>query len=110
MTDTLRAAKLARKRRSKWWHAHPVLLNTFVVATLLVSYVGFGFLNREMPRWLAAMGVGPSGINLLLGTVWCAVGAWGIRTFRNNGMGITLMYGLCLLGGILALAKAFALV
>jgi len=35
---------------------------------------------------------------------------WGIRTQRAYGMGLTLMYVLCLLSGLLALAKAFALV
>ena len=73
-------------------------------------YLGVSFIDRRLPRWLIALGVSPSGVNLLLGTVWCALGIWGIRTGKGYGMGWIVIFVLCLLGGILTLAKAFAFI
>ncbi len=110
MTDAFRVAQLARKRRTKWWREHNVLAHAVVIGILLAGYLIFGLLIRGIPRWLGVLGVSPSGINLLLGTAWCALGVWGIRTQRAYGMGLILMYALCLLSGLLALAKAFAFI
>lgn len=110
MADSFTAANLARKRRTKWWREHNVLAHAVVIGTLLAGYLIFGLLIRGVPRWLGALGVSPSGISLLLGTAWCGLGVWGIRTQRAYGMGLILMYALCLLSGLLALAKAFAFI
>jgi len=110
MTDAFRVGKLARNRRTKWWPEHNVLAHAVVIGTLLAGYLIFGLLIRGVPRWLGALGVSPSGINLFLGTAWCGLGMWGIRTQRGYGMGLILMYTLCLLSGLLALAKAFAFI
>ena len=63
----------------------------------------------DLVPYLAALGVSPSGVNLLLGTAWWGLGVWGIRSEKGNGAGWILLYVLCLLGGILTLSKAFAL-
>jgi len=68
------------------------------------------FVDRHAPGWLIALGVSPSGVNLILGTVSCGFGIWGIRARRDKGRGWVVLYALCLLGGILTLAKAFAFV
>jgi hypothetical protein len=109
MTDAFTAANMARKRRTRWWYEHiafayVVVIGSFVVVSLIVH-----FINRGLPRWLTAIGISPSGINLLLGTLWCAVGAWGVRTQRRNAPWLILNV-LCLLGGILLLARAFSFV
>jgi hypothetical protein len=124
MNDVFRAAQLARKKRIKWWREHSLLAHAVVIGTLLVAYIGFALVIRGVPKpsffalfsdgpwgkWLAALGVTPSGINLLLGTAWCGLGVWGIRTQRAYGLGLILMYALCLLSGMLTLAKAFAFI
>jgi len=81
-----------------------------LIGAFVVIYLGVSFIDRRLPRWLIALGVSPSGVNLLLGTVWCALGIWGIRTGKDYGIGWILMCVLCLLGGILTLAKAFTFI
>jgi len=109
MTDSFSAAKLARKRRTKWWRQHIAFAYVILIGAFAVIYLGVALIGRRAPGWLAALGVSPSGVNLLLGTAWCGLGVWGIRSEKGNGAGWILLYVLCLLGGILTLSKAFAL-
>ena len=112
MADPFTAANRARKRRTKWWREHIPLAYVVVASAFAVLYVCFAVIDRKLPSWLAALGVSPSGVRLLLGTAYCGVGVWGLRTQRGTGgSGIwALLYSLCLLGGILLVAKAFAFV
>jgi hypothetical protein len=110
MTDSFRTAKLARKKRAKWWSQHIPLAYATLIGSFVVIYLGVSFIDRRLPRWLIALGVSPSGVNLLFGTLWCALGIWGIRAGKDYGMGWVVMFVLCLLGGILTLAKAFAFI
>jgi hypothetical protein len=106
--DAYRAARLARKARTKFWREHIVLAYAVAAGIPTVSYIGFYMLDREIPQWLKSIGVGPSGVKLVLGTISCGVGVWGIRKMRNYGFVVTFLYVLCFLGGLLALAKAFS--
>jgi len=108
MTDSFSAAKLARKRRTKWWRQHIAFAYVILIGAFVVIYLEVALIGRRAPGWLAALGVSPSGVNLLLGTAWCGLGVWGIRSGKGNGAGWFLLYVLCLLGGIFTLAKAFA--
>jgi|SRR2546421_5611606 len=110
MTDSFKVATLARKRRAKWWRQHIPLAYATLIGTFVLIYVGAFFIDHRLPRWLLALGVSPSGVNLLFGTVSCALGIWGIRAGKRYGSGWVVMFGLCLLGGILTLAKAFAFI
>jgi|ERR1022692_145801 hypothetical protein len=110
MTDSFKVAKLARKRRTKWWGEHLLLAYVTLTGVFVVSYLVVAFVDRRMPGWLIAVGVSPSGVKLILGTVSCAFGIWGIRARRGKGTGWVVLYALCLLGGILTLAKAFAFI
>ncbi len=107
--DTYRAARLARKRRTRWWREHIVFAYIFLLTVFLVGWAAFGYLDRELPRWLTAIGVTPSGIKLIIGTISCGVGAWGVSKMRSYGAVVTAMYVLCLLSGLLTIAKAFSL-
>jgi hypothetical protein len=109
MTDSFTAANTARKRRTKWWHEHIAFAYVSLIGSFVVVFLIVHFINRSLPRWLVAIGVSPSGVNLLLGTLWCAVSAWGIRTQRANAA-LLILNGLCLLGGIFLLARAFSFV
>lgn len=108
MTDSFKTAKLARKRRAKWWSQHIPLAYATLIGFFVVICLGLAFIDRRMPGWLIALGVSPSGVNLLLGTVSCGLGIWGIRARKGYGTGWVVIFVLCLLGGILTLAKAFA--
>jgi hypothetical protein len=110
MTDSFRTAKLARKRRAKWWGEHPALAYATLTGFFVVIYLGVAFVDRRTPGWLTALGVSPSGVKLILGTVSCGFGIWGIRARSGKGTGWVVLYALCLLGGILTLAKAFAFI
>jgi hypothetical protein len=105
MTDPFRAAKLARKQRTKWWREHIPLAYAIVLGAFGFLFLVVHLIDRRLPGWLTALGVSPSGVNLLIGTAWCGLGAWGLRT-KGNGTGLTLLYVLCLLGGVLTLATA----
>src|SRR5215469_6362679 len=110
MTDSFRAAKLARKRRQKWWSRHIPLAYAVLISLVLAIYLGVGFVNRHMTGWLTTLGVSPSEVNLVIGTVSCGLGIWGIRSKRGLGTGWALIFAWCLLSGIVALAKAFSFV
>ena len=110
MADSFRTAKSARKRRTKWWGQHLLLAYGTLIASFIVIYLGVAFVDRRTPGWLTALGVSPSGVKLILGTVACGFGIWGVRARRGKGTGWLVLYALCLLGGILTLAKAFAFI
>jgi hypothetical protein len=109
MADAFTAANTARKRRIRWWREHIALAYVVVIGSFVVVALIVHFINRSLPRWLTAIGVSPLGVNLLLGTLWCAVGAWGIRTQRGTAP-LLLLNALCLLGGILLLARALSFI
>jgi len=106
--DSFRAAKLARKRRQKWWSHHIPLAYAVLISLFVVIYLSFAFVDRQITGWLTTLGVSPSGVNLLLGTVSCGLGVWGIRSRRGLGTGWVLTFAWCLLSGIAILAKAFS--
>ena len=108
--SSFRTAKLARKQRVKWWREHIALAYATLIFFFAVTYFVVALLSRQLPGWLTALGVSPSGVNLLLGTVWCGLGIWGLRTGTRYGTGWIVLYTLCVLGGMLTLAKAFALI
>lgn len=110
MTDSFRTVKLTRKKRAKWWSQHIPLAYVAVIGVFVLIYLGVAFIDRRLPRWLIALGVSPSGVNLLLGTVSCGLGVWGIRARKGLGGGWLFIFVLCLVGGILTLAKAFAFI
>src|ERR1700757_4594906 len=101
MSDSYRTARLAHKQRVKWWREHIALAYATVICFFAVTYLVVAFLSRHLPQWLTTLGVSPSGVNFLVGTVWCGVGAWGLRKGTRFGVGWTLLYALCLLGGAL---------
>jgi hypothetical protein len=84
--------------------AYVVVIGMFVLIPLIVH-----FTDRGLPRGLTAIGISPSGVSLLLGTMWCAVGAWGIRTQRINPPWL-ILNALCLLLRPFLLARAFSFV
>jgi uncharacterized membrane protein YfcA len=83
MADAFTAANTARKRRIRWWREHIALAYVVVIGSFVVVALIVHFINRSLPRWLTAIGVSPSGVNLLLGILWCAVGAWAFA--RSEG-------------------------
>ena len=109
MADSFRAAKLARKKRQKWWSHHIPLAYAVLTSSFLAIYLGVAFVDRHITGWLTTLGVSPSGVNLLIGTLSCGLGIWGIRSRRGLGAAWVVIFALCLLTGILALAKALSL-
>ena len=110
MTDSFRTAKLARKQRVKWWSQHIPLAYVTVIGLFVLIYLSVAFIERRSPRWLISVGVSPSGVNLLLSTVWCGLGISGVRARKDLGAGWLLISVLCLMGGLLTLAKALAFI
>ena len=108
-TDSFRAAKLARKKRQKWWSHHIPLAYAVVSSLFLVFCLSFAFVDRHITGWLIALGISPSGVNLLLGTVSCGLGIWGIRSRQGLGTAWVVIFSWCLLSGIVTLARAFAM-
>lgn len=108
MTDSFRTAKLARKRRQRWWSHHIPLAYAVLISVFLAIYLGVGFVNRHIAGWLTSLGVSPSELNLLIGTVSCGLGIWGIRSRQGLGRAWVLIFVWCLLSGIVTLAKAFS--
>jgi len=106
MTTPFGAAKLERKRRTKWWREHAALAYIILAASSALLFLCVRFIDRRLPEWLASLGVSPPGVNLIFGTAWCGLGLWGIRT-KGNGTAQIIASVLCLLGGVLTLAKAF---
>jgi hypothetical protein len=105
MTDVFRAAQQARKRRTTFWREHIPLAYVTVLGSFALLFLGVNVIDRKLPGWLAALGLSPSGVNLIIGTVWCGLGIWGLRS-KDNGTALTLLNVLCLLGGVATLAKA----
>jgi len=101
---------MARKKRTRFWREQVPLAYAVLVGSFVLIYLAVAFTNRRLPGWLAAFGVSPSGVHLLLGTLSCAVGIWGIRVREGKGAGWAALYVLCLLGGVLTLARVFAFI
>ena len=110
MTDDFRTVRLLRKRRTKWWREHILLAYVVAATFFLATYLAAGLANRNLPRLLSAVGMTPSGVNFVLGVVYCGLGIWGLRDRTLRGTAWVLLYALCFLGGILTLLKAFGLV
>jgi len=108
MTDSLRAAKLVRKKRQEWWSHHIPLAYAVVSSLFLLVYLGVAFVDRHVTGWLTTVGVSPSGVNLLIGSVSCGLGIWGIRSRRGLGTAWVVIFAWCLLSGIVTLAKALS--
>lgn len=94
----------------KWWSQHIPLAYVTVISLFVLIYLPVAFIEDRLPQWLISVGVSPSGVNLLLGTVWCGLGIWGVRANKDLGAGWLLISVLCLIGGLLTLAKAFAVI
>ncbi len=110
MTDDFRTARLLRKRRQKWWRGHIPLAYAVVASVFFAIYFVVVFANRSLPKFLAAIGMTPSGVNFVFGVIYCALGVWGLRDRSIRGTVWMVLYILCLFGGIVILLKAFALV
>jgi hypothetical protein len=110
MNSSFRDAKLARKRRTKWWRGHiPLVYATIAVAFIVIGRC-VGFVDQHIPQWLKTLGVSPSAVSLITGTLSCGFGIWGLRTMKGQVTAWVVIYALCLLGGILSLAKAFSFI
>ncbi len=106
MMDEFHSSKLTRKKRRKWWGDH-VVLAYFVLSGLFgFFFVTTAVIDRHLPSWLASLGVTPSGVNLIVGTLWCAAGVWGIRKHKEYGFGWLALNVLCFLSGMLILGRA----
>lgn len=108
MMDSFRTAKLARKRRQWWWSHHIVLAYAVLISVFLAIYLGVGFVDRHIAGWLTTLGVRPPEVNLVIGTVSCGLGIWGIRSRQGHGTAWVLIFAWCLLSGIVAVGKAFS--
>jgi hypothetical protein len=105
--DEFRAARLKRKRRSKWWRKHIPLAYATLIGMFAILYFVSGLIFRNLPILLRRLGVTPSGVNLLLGSVSLGLGIWGLSRNRDFGMAWVFIYVLCVAGGILNMLKAF---
>ena len=105
--DEFRAARVKRKRQSRWWREHIPLAYATLIGIFALLYFIMAVLFRGAPILLRRVGVTPSGISLLLGSVSLGVGIWGLRRNRNFGMGWIFIYVLCVVGGLLNVLKAF---
>lgn len=83
--DEFRAAKLARKKRTKWWREHIVLAYAVAIGISVVSLVAM-LAIFELPAELKALGVSPSVVKLVAGTMWCGLGVWLIRANRDSSL------------------------
>ena len=106
MSDPFIAAQRKRKRWTKWWRKHIVLANVVVIGSLIVLYL-IVFAIDQVPGWVVRLGVGPSGVALVAGTISCGFGVVGMLPPRN--VASVLAGALCLMGGIVALARGFGL-
>jgi len=107
--DEFHSTKLARKKRTKWWGEHIVLAYVVVTGSLAVIFLGIHSIDKHLPGWLASLGVTPSGVYLILGTLWCAAGVWGIRMWKEIGFSWLVLNVWCLLTGIVMLGRAFTI-
>lgn len=108
MTDSFRTAKLARKRRQRWWSHHIPLAYAVLISLFLTIYLGVSFVGRHIVGWLTTLGLSSSEVNLVIGIVSCVLGIWGVRSRQGLGMAWALIFAWCLLTGIVTLAKAFS--
>jgi hypothetical protein len=76
MTDPFKAAKLVRKRRTKWWREHIAFAYIVVTSSFALVFFSVRLIDRRLPEWLTALGVSPSGVNLIIGTAWFGLGLW----------------------------------
>ncbi len=110
MTDKFTAANLARKKRTRFWREHIPLAYGTMTAVFVTIYLGVAFVSRGIPNWLTTLGFSPSEVNFILGTISCGFGVWGVRRRKELGTLWLVIYVLCLVGGILTIAKAFAFI
>lgn len=76
------------------------------VGIVMVTLLGV-FAIVQVPGWLAKLGVGPSGVELVAGTIWVLIATGALRKPSDL---ISVIAGvLCLVGGILAIGRAFAI-
>jgi hypothetical protein len=108
--EAYRTAKLASKKREKWWGQHSTLSTIAAIAIVAAVYLSFHLIFGTMPRLLSALGVTPSGILLSLGTVFCGIGVCGLRRWREQSGIWLLIYVWCTLQGIVDLGRAMALI
>lgn len=106
MSDPFIAAQHKRKRRTKWWREHIVLAYVVVIGGLIAFYLVV-FALDQLPKWLVKLGVGPSGVSLVAGTISCGFGVLGMLPPRSTAS--VLAGALCLMGGVVALARGFGL-
>src|SRR6516225_5573355 len=109
MTDEyeFRAARRLRKKRQEWWRGHMPLAYVLVGGIFLVVFLVSTILVRGLPSILTAFGMTPSGVNFVLGAIFCALGVWGLRRWNILGIGWAVAFTLCLVGGVMTLLKAF---
>ena len=107
--DEFHSKKLAGKKRTKWWGDHVALAYVVLTGIFAFIYLVVGAIDRRLPGWLASLGVTPSGVELIMGTLWCAVGVWGIRKNKEFGLGWPFLYVLCVISGMLMLGRTFAI-
>lgn len=107
--DEFHSRKLARKRQSKWWGDHAVLAYVVLTGIFAFIYVAFAAIDKHLPGWLASLGVTRSGVELIIGTLLCAIGVWGIPKQKKYGLGWLIQFVLCLLSGVLMLGRAFGI-
>lgn len=84
----------------------PLAYATLIGVFALLYFVS-AFIFRNLPVLLRGLGVSPSAVSLLMGTVSLGLGIWGLRRNRDFGMGWMFIYVLCVAGGILNMLKAF---
>jgi hypothetical protein len=107
--DEFHSTKLASKKRRKWWGDHVVLAYVVLTGIIVLIYVAISTIDKHLPGWLASLGVTPSGVQLIMGTLSCAVGIWGIRKQKETGLGWLVVNVMCLLSGMLMLGRAFSI-
>jgi hypothetical protein len=104
--DEFLTANRTRKKRAKWWREHIVLAYAVAIGIVMAVLLGV-FAIVQVPGWLAKLGVGPSGVELVAGTIWVWIGVWVIR--KASDLSSAIAGVLSLLGGILAIGRAFAI-
>ncbi len=106
--EEYRAVKLARKTATKRWGQHSFFSYVVAIAIIGAIYLLVYLVLEGTPKWLSALGVPPSGIFLVMGTVFCGLGVSGLRRWRELNGGWLILYILCTLQGVVALARALA--
>lgn len=105
--EQFRTAKLKTKRRMRWWRSHIPLAYAVVATIFAVMYVAAMLIDRNAEHRLRSIGVSPAARNLMFGVAYCALGIWGLKR-GSKGMGWSVLYGLCLAGGIFSLVKVLS--